>query len=131
MRAPKRHRPQIRKIARPSGVDLAQLAKRARYVGSPEHKNAPSFAGRQPHPRADASICPREITQDQAQTWLREAILAGATSALWEGDFPRYVWFKAGKIVYEGRLVNSGNGEYKGWPLAEDEWPAGLAELYG
>jgi hypothetical protein len=61
---------------------------------------------------------------------LKKAILLGATSTLWEGGFPRYVWFKQGDVAYEGRLVNSGSGEYKGWPLARDEWPDDLESIY-
>ena len=38
--------------------------------------------------------------------------------------FPRYAWYKHGETVYEGRLVNSGRGEYKGYPLERSEWPA-------
>jgi hypothetical protein len=130
IRAPKRRRPQVRTIGPPPrGIDLSEVAERARYTGSPEHKDAPSFAG-QPRPRADASICDRDLTQHEAETWLREAILRGAISTKWDGDFPRYVWFKAGAVAYEGRLINSGTGEYKGWPLAETEWPSALLTIY-
>ena len=75
-------------------------------------------------------MCPRYLTQHQVEGWLREAIRRGAVGAYWEGDFPRYVWFKAGESVYQGRLVNSGLGEYKGWPLSRAEWPAGIERFY-
>jgi hypothetical protein len=52
-------------------------------------------------------------------------------SELREGGFPRYVWFKQGNAVYEGRLVNRGLGEYKGYPLEPGEEPPTLDELYG
>jgi hypothetical protein len=130
MRAPKRKRPQVRTVGPPPvGVNLAQVAERAQYVGSPEHKDAPSFAG-QPRPRSDASICARDLTQEIVQGWLRAAILRGATSAFWEGDFPRYVWFKTDNVAYEGRLINSVTGEYKGWPLTRDEWPSSIDLIY-
>ena len=32
---------------------------------------------------------------------------------------------------FEGRLVNRGDGSYKGYQLGEDEWPDGINELYG
>ena len=32
--------------------------------------------------------------------------------------------------VFEGRLVNRETGDYKGYPLAQDEWPAGIVEIY-
>lgn len=111
----------------PQGADLAQLADRASYVGSSEHKSFPSFAGPY-NPRADASKCdpaladPAELTQ-----WLREAIRAGQVSELWEGDFPRYVWCRQGEVVYEGRLVNQELGQYKGYPLEASEEPEGIA----
>ncbi len=97
-----------------------------RYVGSPEHKDAPSFAGR-PRPRADASVCDRSFAgrQDEVTGWLREAVRSGATGE-WIGQFPKYVWHQIGEAIYEARLVNAGNGEYKGYELQADERPSGL-----
>ena len=131
MRAPHRRRPLVRSIAIPTDVDLIQLAKRVHYIGSPEHKDGLSFAGR-PRPYADASICPRELNHNQKKVirWLREAVRKGALSAVWEGPFPKYVWLKKGNEVYEARLVNRGKGEYKGYPLTPEEWPKGLEEIY-
>ena len=106
------------------------MANLAVYVGSPEHKDFPSFAG-QPRLRADASRCPRETSdRELVNQWLRSAIRRGAVGACWEGGFPRYVWYKDGDSVYEGRLLNSSNGEYKGYPLDKSEWPNGIEELY-
>lgn len=111
----------------PPGIDLDVVIGRVSYAGSPEHKTYPSFAG-PPLPRADASKCdPKLADQAELTGWLREALTAGSFGGLWEGDFPRYVWCRRGDVVYEGRLVNSGLGEYKGYPLAPDEWPEGLA----
>ena len=132
MRAPQRRRPRKREIhLPPAAIDLDRLADRVRYVGSPEHKDTPSFAGA-PRLRADASCCPREMTADleRINEWLRQAIRAGAVGAPWEGGFPRYVWYKYGKIVLEGRLVNRETGEYKGYPLGRHEWPAGIEETH-
>ena len=132
MRAPRRRRPRMREIHAPlDPVELAGLASRARYVGSPEHKDVVSFAGR-PRLRADASCCPRETAEDPRRItrWLRSAIREGATGAPWEGGFPRYVWYKHGETVFEGRLVNRETGEYKGYPLDRDEWPRGVEETY-
>ena len=55
---------------------------------------------------------------------------AHAVAARWEGDFRRYVWCKEGNVVDEGRLVNSGTGEYKGYALEPDEWPKGIESYY-
>ena len=107
-----------------------QVANTSRYVGSPEHKDAPSFAG-QPRPRADASICDQRLeSAEEITLWLREAIRKGAFGRLWEGRFPRYVWYKDGETVYEGRLLNRELGEYKGYPLEREEWPPEIAHLY-
>jgi hypothetical protein len=109
------------------GTNLQAVAARASYIGSPEHKDTPSFAG-QPRPRADAAICDRSLAGKQGQVtrWLRRAIRRGSVSAYWEGDFPRYVWHKEEDVVYEARLVNQVNGQYKGYPLNRDEWPQNL-----
>lgn len=128
MRATKRHRPQPRIIRPvPLDVDLAKIADRARYIGSPEHKDTPSLSGA-PRPRANASICDRRLAKDFdiVGTWLKSAILDGLVSGPWEGEFPRYVWYKDGVTVYEGRLVNRDSGEYKGYPLERSEWPDGI-----
>ena len=130
MRAPGRRRPRRREIHVPPDVDLPDIAGRATYVGSPEHKDAPSFAG-QPRLRADASCCPRDIVDAESVTeWLHSALLLGATGAPWEGDFPRYVWYKQDEIVFEGRLVNRTQGWYKGYPLGNNEWPVGIEAVY-
>lgn len=116
----------------PEGTDLEELANMVHYIGSPEHKNMPSFAG-QPRPRADASICPEELTRDleRIEEWLRMAIRQGAVGGMWEAGLPRYAWYRGADVVYEARLVNRGNGEYKGYPLESDEWPKGIEEVYG
>ena len=130
MRAVQRRRPRKRVIFVPADADLHGLARRATYVGSPEHKDVPGFAG-QPRLRADASCCPREsVDRKLVNGWLRSAIRRGATGAPWEGGFPRYVWYKHGDTVFEGRLVNRGIGSYKGYPLGEDEWPFGIEAMY-
>jgi len=110
---------------------LLRLAERARYVGSPEHKDTPSFAG-QPKPLVDATICDRSFIDKlpQLSSWLRPALTRGAVGAPCEGDFPRYVWFKEYDVVCEARLVNSGTGAYKGYALEPDEWPKGIESYY-
>lgn len=130
MRAPNRRRPLVRQVSRPTSEEglaqLATLALKVRYVGSPEHKTAPSFAG-PPKLRADASKCdPNLKDANEITKWLREGIKAGNICSFFEGEFPRYVWLKRGTIVYEGRLVNREQGQYKGYPLAPHEYPEGL-----
>jgi hypothetical protein len=130
MRAPRRKRSPRRKVAGPRpDLDLQELSERVRYVGSPEHKETVSFAG-QPRPRADATPCDRNVTQEQATQWLRTAIRRGAISSFMEGDFPRYAWHKVDDLVYEARLTNQQLGEYKGFPLKVSEWPENLDSIH-
>lgn len=122
MRSPGRQRNRKKAIFLRDDARINLLAEQISYVGSPEHKKFPSFAGH-PAPRADASICDASITQEQAQLWLREAMTRGLCGGMWEGEFPRYLWHKVGEQCYEARLVNQGNGQYKGYPIDDDEWP--------
>lgn len=125
VRAPQRKRPQARVIQPPpEGIDASGLASRVTYVGSPEHKTGPSFAG-VPRPRGDATKCDTALNGrlGEIQQWLRHAFEVQCFGGPWEGGFPRYAWCKVGEIVYEARLVNRGLGHYKGWPLEPEEWP--------
>jgi hypothetical protein len=132
MRAPRRRRPLRRSPGPvPPGIDLEAIISRVTYVGSGEHKTFPSFAG-PPHPRADASKCdPRLADQDKLTCWLQQAIREGRTGGQWNGDFPRYIWHRSEGVPYEARLVNPELGQYKGYPLAQDEWPETLDEQTG
>lgn len=132
MRAPQRRRPRIRRVSPiPPLVDLNALALKATYVGSPEHKDIPSYAG-QPKLRADASCCPRHLSGDRSvpQEWLVRAIQLGAVGPPWEGSFPRYVWYQVEGTLFEGRLLNKELGEYKGYPLEAEEWPPDIEIIY-
>ena len=127
MRAPRRRRSSPKTITPPPvGISLEQVAQRVRYVGSPEHKDTPSFAG-SPRPRATATICDRSFLgrQDEITAWLRDAIRHGHTGD-WVRGFPKYVWYRVGDRAYIARLVNADNGEYKGWELERHEWPEGI-----
>lgn len=131
MRATKRKREKKRVIAIPPNIDLDDVARNAIYVGSPEHKGYPSFAG-PAHLRVDASECPPEINDQNMMTrWLRDSIRRGIVGKCREGKFPRYVWCKRGNTVYVGRITNRVMGQYKGYPLGRDEWPPGIEEIYG
>ena len=128
MTKPKRRREKIRAIWKSPDQDkLAVAAAGARYVGSPEHKDAPSFAGRL-SPRSDATICDPQFVgrQDELTALLRQSILAGNVGGFWEGEFPRYVWCRHGDDVYEARLTNQGKGEYKAFKLHPSEEPKGM-----
>jgi hypothetical protein len=122
----------IRRVVEQPAGNREEIAARATYVGSPEHKDIPSFAGH-PRPRADASICTRTLASDQetVTSWLRQALLAGNHSEFMDGDFPRYVWHHdaTADLSYEARLVNREQGSYKGYPLNPGEGPVNLREV--
>lgn len=125
MRAIKRKRPRRRqRLEAAPSVNLPMLARSMHYIGSVEHKDAPTPAG-WPRPRADANLCDRALGSrfPQMTRWLRQAVAKGDIGAPWEGSYPRYAWYKDRDTVYEARLVNQTLGEYKGYPLNEDEWP--------
>ena len=125
MRATKRRRPRTREKCRTiEAEELVTLAGLVTYIGSPEHKEIPSPAGH-PKPRADASICEASLSRSfvQPTRWLKAAFRAGAVGNPIEGNFPRYAWYRNGQTVYEARLVNRVQGEYKGYPLERHEWP--------
>ena len=126
MRTPSR-RERRRRVCNSGDIDLDKLAERVTYVGSAEHKTYPSAAGR-PRPRADATKCDPGLHGDFAMLteWLRNGIRKGCIAPPWEGDFPRYVWTEVDGRWYEGRLVNSGQGAYKGWEIPVSQLPEGL-----
>lgn len=110
----------------PTDCDVDELASRATYVGSAEHKTYPSFAG-PPKRRADASKCDPSFQHAETLTeWLRDAIVRRQFGAPWEGGFPRYVWYRNEGAWYEGRLVNRQRGDYKGYPVQDSEVPPEL-----
>jgi hypothetical protein len=124
-------RPKERVVLGPE--EIAAIAARVSYVGSPEHKRgASSFAGT-PKPRLqDASICPAEFENRRAEltAWLAEAIELGLTGAPLESEFPRYVWYCRERQWFAARLTNQTLGQYKGWPAAIDEVPSWALALY-
>lgn len=135
MRCPNRRRDLPNKITKtPDFQQLEELKGFVSYVGSIEHKDAPSelIAGKTPRPRPDASMCPRSISKlEMVNKWLKVAFEKGAVCDYFEGKFPRYVWYKNEEMVFMGRLVNREKGEYKGFPINVFEWPLGISELYG
>jgi hypothetical protein len=111
-----------------SSHDLPGIAQRATYVGSAEHKTTKSFAG-PPSPRNDATKCDPSLAsqQEEVTLWLRSAIQRGNVSEF-SGDFPKYVWIEVEGQLYEGRLVNHIQGQYKGYPCFPHEKPRGYHE---
>ena len=112
----------------PTGVDLEKVASSCSYIGSVYHKRNPSFAGRQPRPRPDASLCPSELSNSRklVESWLQYAVASGNVGRFDEFGYPRLVWYRKGNTVYEARTGSKGSGEYHGYPLRRDEHVMGL-----
>jgi hypothetical protein len=106
-------------------------------VGSAEHKTQRWWGGL-PLGHIDESgvasrpkkqkttICPlvEETDCQRATRWVQAALSAGQYRYL-EGDkdFPKHVWYFEDQIgqLWRGFCFNTVLGEYKGWPIEEDE----------
>jgi hypothetical protein len=110
----------------------------AHYGGSEEHKAERWWGGlpkayigsdgvAQRPRKALTTICPliTKAEREKATIWVREALKLGQMR-FFDGDkdFPKRIWCSADGQIWVGYLVNSGNGEYKGWPIDEDEQSA-------
>lgn len=116
-------------------LSLDQIAA-ARYVGSPEHKAARWWGGLpEAHLSKDGTarrpgkllttICPLVSAAERnlATSWVQMALQVGQLR-YYEGDkdFPKRLWFLDGDgQLWTGFCVNSVLGEYKGWPIDEEE----------
>jgi hypothetical protein len=108
----------------------------ATYVGSPEHKvrrwwggqpeaweNAEGIATRPG--RQLTTICRLVEAEDRerATLWVREALTLG--QLLYreaDKDFPWLIWYReANGHLWMGQCVNSVLGQYKGWPIDEEQ----------
>jgi len=105
-----------------SDSELCDIASRARYVGSTEHKSYRSPAG-EPSLRSDATPCDKEIEFPAIAALLSDSIRKGRISNAIEHGFPRYVWGWIDMDLYEARHINGYPGTYKGYKLEPPEYP--------
>jgi hypothetical protein len=98
------------------------MAQEASYIVSTEHKTHLTGPGRL---LSDASKCPKELQLEQVTDWLKMAIRKGDISATLD-LFPEYVWIRIEGQVFEARLSNSVLGQYKGYPILDNEAPRWL-----
>ena len=99
-----------------------QIACRAQYEGSSEHKSYPSPAG-PPRLRSDATPCDPHIPWANINSALSEGIRRGCISEAVEQGFPRYVWGWLDGDLYEARHLNGFAGRYKGYRLEPPDYP--------
>lgn len=125
MRSPGRKRPRRSdRLVPTSEHDLEKMAQEASYIVSTEHKTHLTGAG-PGRLRSDASKCPKELQLEQVTDWLKMAIRKGDISATLD-LFPEYVWIRIEGQVFEARLSNSVLGQYKGYPILDNEAPRWL-----
>ena len=117
-------------------MDLA--AELAVYVGSEEHKVKRWWGGlpaarrrkdgriRRPK-KQRTTVCPlvTEEDRERATRWIREAIGNGQCRFVdGDGRFPKHIWHTDDDGGHwRGLCVNPEQGEYKGWPVTEEEMP--------
>ena len=131
MKRPRR----IRKRPVLSEAQRRALAARARYEGSSEHKDKRWWgglpaAGQLPGGRVGrrgkqtTTVCPLTSIEDRdrATEWLQRAIRAGQYRFVeTDQDFPKKVWCHERGQTWFGLCINTKSGEYKGWPIDEEE----------
>lgn len=115
----------IRTAAAPD--DLANLAKRVKYAGSPFHKRNPGDFGLSPpsQPRPDKTLCDITgvTTARESLRLLRRGVSKGLISERTRGGFPQNIWSVTDDgIPLEAQLENMAQGAYHGYPmpLADD-----------
>jgi hypothetical protein len=70
------------------------------------------------------TICDLVAEEDRsrATAWVRAAIERGQFEFFEaDQDFPKHVWYQADGRGWFGFCINPAAGEYKGWPMEEDE----------
>ena len=112
-----------------------ELANRAVYKGSAEHKDAGWWCGRPaarqlPGGRVGrpgkqtTTICPLTTTEDRdrATQWVRDAIRLGQYKFVQADQvFPKRIWYAVDGQNWTGFCINTQLGHYKGWPISEEE----------
>jgi hypothetical protein len=118
-------------------TDLARWAKRARYVGNPDHKRNPGDFGLEPpsSPRPGKTLCDASAvsTRKEAQRLLRQGIERGLVSTQMRNGWPQNIWSVAQNgTPLEAMLDNQTEGTYHGYPmLSDDPLAAKVLELWG
>ena len=102
--------------------DLADLAKRVKYTGSPYHKRNPGDFGLTPpsQPRQDKILCDITgiTTVRESLRLLRRGVSKGLISEQTRGGFPQNIWaVTEDGIPLEAQLENREKGTCHGYPM--------------
>ena len=105
-----------------SDDDLADLAKRVKYTGSPYHKRNPGDFGLTPpaQPHGDKMLCDMIgiTTVRESLRLLRRGVSKGLISEQTRGGFPQNIWSVTDDgIPLEAQLENREKGTYHGYPM--------------
>lgn len=119
--APRKVKPKAL-LERFNEVLLEQAAKGATYFASPYHCPEP---GHRPARRTQPPTpCPRHWRRSEAENALRRSIRAGLVSEVWNGDFPRLVWYRDGDgTLYEARSELKTPERYHAYPVEKHQIP--------
>lgn len=104
-------------------VRLADIACRARYVGSPLHKRNPANFGLHPPaaPRQGRTLCDSAVDRREiAQALLATGLRKGLVSEQVRNEWPQNVWAvtDAG-VALEAQLDTEVLGTYHGYPMTD------------
>jgi|SRR5271157_1881100 len=124
----RRVNPKRRISKRVNEKDLAGLAVRVIYAGSPYHKRYPGEFGLTPpaEPRPDKTLCDgTDIAKpEQAQELLREGVRRGLVSEQRRAGLPQNIWAVSdGDVPLEAQLENEVTASYHGYPMEKEDDP--------
>ena len=105
-----------------TGPTPQEVAEKATYVGSPEHKTNAAVFGL-PTLHSDKAKCDPSITPAQADEALKRFIRKRCVSGVFQGGFPKYVWGYVEAVAYEARHINGPQGTYKAYPITSAQMP--------
>ena len=106
--------------------ELAVLAERVKYTGSPYHKRNPGDFGLSPpsQPRPDKTLCDMAgiTTVRESLRLLRRGVSKGLISERTRGGFPQNIWsVTEDGIPLEAQLENMEQGAYHGYPMPSSD----------
>lgn len=107
-------------------TSIGMLKGKLKYTCSEDHMMTPKMGKSMKISIDNKSKCPKDIVDPiVVVNWIELALDKGLYSEEFDGNYPRYVWWKRihdNEIQYfEARITNREIGEYKGYPLFKYE----------